>query len=219
MTLGDLKALVRGNIARTDKDDLIPTWINKGLRRIARDHDWRALDTWVELQTTAGQDFVTLPSNLRLLWLVRADARLIEELHPVELEQLQPDRTVVLRGRPVAYAQSGTTLRIYPAPDRTYTVQLFYSRWPAPLVSNTDEPEIPGIDDALEGAATHEAYMHMQLYEDAREWFARYRGALAEAVAVDARRPAWVPGRVGRFLPTPTFSPDPALDPLVKRVV
>lgn len=230
MTFAELIEAVRGNIGdRLDKDDVIRRAINWALRRACRDHDWRALDTRAERTTTPGVNYVELPADLRVLWAVRCDGKLMVEVHPMELEQLVRDSNVRYLSRPYVYVQTGASvegattsaraIRVYPIPDSTYTLEIYYNRWAKPLQNDSDEPEIPGIDDAIVAAATADVWMHMQQYEDASSWLSRYASELQAARSDDMERPGWRPGIAGRYVRSlPPSGGDPALDPFVKRV-
>lgn len=226
MTLSEMVAVVAGNIGRADKNDLIPMWLNWTQRRLAKMHDFRALDTMASLQTTVGQDMLNLPLDVRVLWWVRIDGKLVAELHPMELERLIRDRTQVTSAKPRVYAQTSPmpgsadatkALRLWPVPDSVYGVEIAYSRWPKEMTQPTDEPEIPDADDVLIAGATVEAFLHLQQYEDAATWMARFRGEAETLIDTDRRRAGWAPGsEIARKLPRVHVSADPALDPFVK---
>lgn len=218
MNFGELQQAVLDVVQRSDKDSVVKRSINWGVDRIARDHDCRILQTYRDdLSTTPNTRIVPLPSDLRVLHFVRVDGRIVHEIHPRELQSLEPNKQVESHARPRVFAQrgdsSGLVLDFWPVPDSEYTVELFYSRRPTPMVEDEDEPSIKHADRVIVAAGAYEVFLSIQDFESAIVWRNSYKNRLQEFAREDSRRDDWLPGRRYPVFP----SPDPAFDPFVRR--
>jgi hypothetical protein len=134
-----------------DDSDPLDTWINAALHQIESRADWRFLQmTASGIAITTGQNVVTAPSDFLRPYKLRDTT---EETGSggvgYDLEYWNPsrfDREVENEhylGKPEVFTVWNNNILIWPVADTSRTFSLYYQRFLADLVNETDEPAIP----------------------------------------------------------------------------
>ena len=176
-TLSEVRDLVVGTTGRDDKTSLIDSYINFGLKELARRHRWRELQEQTDIAITDGEDSVALPSDFHQLVMARlidgTNSRKIKVRSQFWLSQryVKPDE--LAKRKPAWGYLRGGKLHLIPTSDGSYTVRLNYSKRPATLSSNDTIP-IEGSDAALEAYATYRVFKALEQFESSQQWFGEW---------------------------------------------
>lgn len=137
-TYSDLQTAVANWLHRSDLTALIPDFIMIAEARLSGDLQARTMETRTTLTTTAGNAYVTVPSDLLEMH------RLIIKTDPVQVlsyrspDELQTDYPYSTTGKPAVFAILGSEMQLAPIPDAVYTLELAYKqRIPALSSTNT----------------------------------------------------------------------------------
>lgn len=151
-TAGDVATSVKrqfgdeSGVQITDAD--IFRWINSGVREI--------VSMIQPIKATATQDLVSgtyqysLPEteNIHLIETVWIDGSRITNYSFAQFEQiiLENGSTTRAKGKPQMYTEFAGQLILWPTPDAAYTggLQVFYSKYPAPVI---DSSSLLGLPD------------------------------------------------------------------------
>lgn len=133
-------------------DSLIKLWINDVINELAGSDNWPWLEKGPEpITVDAGEAEIILPDDCAKplkLQMPSNDINLFRERHDMLLDTYSTDVTE-LTGTPERYAMWGTTatgipkIRLFPTPDREYSLNLWYQKVPEPLDSINDLPPFP----------------------------------------------------------------------------
>lgn len=182
-TLNDLIEEVLGHqFAPSQYRGYIETKINQGQEYVAAQLDARVLMRIRNITTENGTVEYSLPLNFQRLYNVAIidDAGQAIPLNAEGLNQF--DAQPPSAGQPVAYNIDRTLLRLYPTPDREYTVRLRYYRLPERLVNPNDVPELPPeYWDLLTSFALWHCYERENDYQAAQYYKARFDEDLDKA--------------------------------------
>lgn len=175
-TYTELKATISDFLNRDDTDAPVPTWIGLAEADMQRKiRHWRQ-----EKRSTAGIDtqYSTLPADfIEAIRFYNTDT----DTQPLELisqwELLDRKRKASnVSGSPTYYAITAGEIEVYPVPDGTYNMELYYFGRVAPLSDSVAANWILTYhpDVYLYGALMHTA---MYLKDDARlqGWAALYQ--------------------------------------------
>ena len=99
------------------------------------------------------------------------------------------DLTTAGPARPSHYCIFSTSIEIYPAPDKEYTVKLRRSKWPAELTSDEDKSELNQKDDLLIALTISWALYHLNNVERGNAYWAMFRSMVKEAVDAQTTKP------------------------------
>lgn len=141
MQLSELKTLLK-RTGFSDSDPL-SSWLNIGMNWVLDSRDWPFLIKLASDTVVAGTPAITLPTDFRrLITLKCVDTN--NKLDPMEITEFEreiSDPTVT--GPPMLYLVFGDLIDVYPTPDATYNMRLFYIKNIPALSLDTDEPELP----------------------------------------------------------------------------
>ena len=187
-TYTELKAAVADFLNRDDISATVPTFISLAEARMSRDiRHWR-----MEKRSTADLDtqYSAIPADfveVIRFYVTSNDTRPLELISQAELLDRKYKRNNT-SGAPAYYALTAGELEIYPVPDGTYSVELYYiSSIPALSDSNTSNWLLNYYADAyLYGSLVHSA---PYLKDDARAtvWAALYQSAI-DAINAESER-------------------------------
>lgn len=178
-TYAELKTAMADWLLRDDLESVIPSFIalaEADLQRKVR--HWR-----MEKRSTAEIDtqYSAIPADFVetvRFYVTSGDTQPLELISQAELLD-RKRKNMNTSGKPMFYALTAGEIEVYPAPDATYTAELYYiARIPALSDSNTTNWLLDGYRDAyLYGALIHSA---PYLKEDARiqTWAALYQNAV-----------------------------------------
>ena len=99
------------------------------------------------------------------------------------------DITTAGPARPSHYCVFSTSIEVYPAPDKEYTVKLRRSRWPAPLVTDEDVSQLNQKDDLLIALTISWALYHLNNVERGNAYWTMFRSMVKEAVDAQTTKP------------------------------
>lgn len=98
---------------------------------------WRALETTVDLTTTANSSFTNIPANLGILYDIRqvsvSPYAKVTYVHPYKLHDYVPQAAIYAFNRPRYYTWFGGKLWWYPIPDAVYTMTTWYYAKPTQM--------------------------------------------------------------------------------------
>lgn len=187
-TYAELKAAIADFLNRDDLSSVVPTFISLAEADIQRRvRHWR-----MEKRSTAELDtqYSAIPANfveVIRFYVTSNDTKPLELISQAELLD-RKRKNLNTSGSPSYYALTAGELEIYPVPDGTYDVELYYvSRIPALSDSNASNWLLEQYQDAyLYGALVHSA---PYLNDDARAavWAALYQSAI-DAINAESER-------------------------------
>lgn len=161
-TYSELKTAVANFLARDDLTDRIPEFIALAEARMGRELETRSQEKRATATLTSGDAFVSLPTDLRSIRLVKLNTSPTETLEyytPNKLSELYSDG---ISGKPRGYTIIGSEIKFGPTPDSSYTAEIVYIEgMPALSDSNTSNTTLTRHPDAyLYGAlATASVYL------------------------------------------------------------
>lgn len=187
-TYTELKTAIADFLNRDDLSAAVPTFISLAEADMQRRvRHWR-----MEKRSTAELDtqYSAIPADfveVIRFYVTSNDTRPLELISQAELLDRKAKRSNA-SGAPAYYALTAGELEIYPVPDGTYDVELYYvSRIPALSDSNASNWMLEQYQDAyLYGALVHSA---PYLKDDARVtvWAALYQNAI-DAINAESER-------------------------------
>jgi hypothetical protein len=133
-------------------DSLIRLWINDVINELAGADNWPWLETGpVEIETVSGEALLQLPSDCAKPMKIQfpgSNINLFRERHDLLLDKYATD-VEKETGQPERYAMWGTSaegvpsIRLFPVPNGSYSLRLWYQRVPQPLNTIDDLPPFP----------------------------------------------------------------------------
>ena len=176
-TYAELQTVIADFLDRDDQTERIKTFIDLAEAEINRRvRHWR-----LENRATAEVDnrYSALPADfvepIRLH--LETDQRPIELVSSMEMQSMRENRDT--SGKPTSYALTQGEIELYPTPDTTYELEMYYyAKLPALSTSQATNVILQNFPDAyLYGALIHSAPF---LGEDARmqTWSALFQNAI-----------------------------------------
>lgn len=157
----------------------VGTYVNDGLKELARRLDLPLAETRSALSLTAGTATVSLPSNFVRLESVfdETDEVALREVSPEDLDGMGDDR-----GTPLYFALDGQNIAFYPVPDTTTATRFYlrYSALPADLTGT--DPVTGTIPDDYADLLVAWARYKMFRFEDDAEMSAFWRNEFEDTV-------------------------------------
>lgn len=171
-TYSELKDAVANSLARTDLTSQIPDFITLAEARLSRELETRDQEKRVRANLTSGDEFTSLPTDLREIRQVKLNTTpntVLEYMSPVSLDSTYPSTGT---GKPQAYSVVGSELKLRPIPDSGYTAEIVYIGGLSALSdTNTSNQMLSRHPDAYLTGALVEAYLYLmddqraQLYD------------------------------------------------------
>lgn len=142
----DLKTTVLAHqFSSANYSALIDKWLNEGVKKVYRRSNMRVGQTTSTINTVAGTNSYSLPSDFNSFISLRNTSITPNE----ELDELSASdfdaNTDSSVGTPYLFSVYGSTLYIYPTPQSAGTLVLRY--WKLPTDMTTDNDEVPLPDD------------------------------------------------------------------------
>lgn len=125
-TYSELKTAIANFLARDDLTDRIPEFIALAEGRMGRMLESRSQEKRATATLTASDAFVSLPTDLRSIRLVKLNTNPIEVLEyytPAKLDETYSSTAI---GKPRGYTVIGTEIKFAPTPDSGYTAEIVY---------------------------------------------------------------------------------------------
>lgn len=123
----ELQASVASFLARSDLTAQIPDFISLAEARMAREMEARSQEKRATATLISGDAFVSLPTDLRSIRLVKLNTNPTEVLEyytPVRANEIYSNNA---SGRPKGYTIIGGEIKFAPTPDSDYTAEIVYS--------------------------------------------------------------------------------------------
>ena len=126
-------------LKRADLTDFVPDFIALAEGQMSADLDSRSMEARATLSTTAGNAYVTLPTDmLEMLRLKITSTEPVAVLKYRSPDQIDDDYPRASTGQSKVFTVIGSELQLAPVPDQAYTLELAYmQRIPALSASNT----------------------------------------------------------------------------------
>ena len=182
LTRGNIKTRVQLHTGRTDKDTLIEYTCDDLLKEACNEHDFEYVIENTEVQTTATQAYVDLPSGFLTLVsatvIEKADGTNVDRVWDLYVKGRQWWQSHVIdagnwsSGTPVYGMLDIANDKLYLAkiPDDTiYYIKLYYTVYPSFTDDSTANP-IPLLDNWLVRKCTEEVFDSIEQFRDAKKW-------------------------------------------------
>ena len=125
-TYAELKTAIANFLARDDLTDRIPEFISLAEARMSRELGTRSQTKRANATLSAGDAFVSLPTDLRSIRSVKLNTTPAEVLEYYTPMALDSHYTSNATGKPRAYTIFGSEIKFAPTPDSAYTAELIY---------------------------------------------------------------------------------------------
>ena len=203
-TKSALITLINQYIGRADLSDFTDDFLNMAIYRVARSHNWRALqaDAKIDLVAdTASYDFPTsgVDGNaitIKNILSARLDdnaasgrsVTVVAWIPAERFDLLYPDYEQVTAARPRVGSDWRKKIVLYPRPDSgDYDLLLRVDCWPQPMTNDTDTLVFGDhVADAVIAAACAEAFLSTDEQDKATYWEQVLERKIRAAALADA---------------------------------
>lgn len=185
-TYTTLQAAVASWLARSDLTSQIPDFIMLAEAKLNRSLRTRQME---QRSTAAAAEYMALPTlflEMRNIKTTGTPVYTLEQRAPFEMDALDDGST----GRPSRYAIIANQIRLAPAPDSTYTLEIDYWESIPPLASNSTNWLLDAAPDVYLYGALLEASAY--ILDDPRIplWMDAYTRTINQLQTAD-RRARW----------------------------
>jgi hypothetical protein len=190
MNYATLKSNIAAFLARDDLTAQIPTFIDLAEARMSRELETRAQERRARATVPAGQEFVSLPTDLRALRLIRTTGSpsiVLDYMTPEVLFAAWPNSTT---GTPREYSVIGCDIVLRPIPDAEMALELVYGEAAQAVTSLSDSQTTTILSrhpDAYLYGALAQAYVYLQ-DESRAQWFDSALSRTMQEVRKDMNR-------------------------------
>tara|TARA_R110000765_G_scaffold93492_2_gene176304 strand:+ start:1598 stop:2227 length:630 start_codon:yes stop_codon:yes gene_type:complete len=125
-TFTELKTAVDNWLARTDLAGRAPEFIALAEARMNREIETRSQETRITSTLTAGDEYVSLPNDVRRIRHVRLNTSPITNLSFMTPLVIDRTHSSTGQGKPQNYSVIGTEIYFRPIPDAAYTAEIAY---------------------------------------------------------------------------------------------
>lgn len=136
-TYTDLQTSVANWLHRSDLNALIPDFIALAEAKLSGDLQARSMEVRTTLTTTAGNAYVTLPTDMLEMHRLTVKSDPVYVLSYRSPDELQQDYPYSTTGKPAVFAILGGEMQLAPIPDSAYTLELVYKQ-KIPALSNSN---------------------------------------------------------------------------------
>lgn len=122
----ELKTSIANFLARDDLTTQIPDFISLAESRMSREMNARSQEKRATATLVSGDAYVSLPTDLRSIRLVKLNTspkEVLEYYTPAKLDELYASNA---QGKPRAYTIIGGEIKFAPEPDSSYTAEIVY---------------------------------------------------------------------------------------------
>ncbi len=138
----ELKTSIANFLARDDLTTQIPDFISLAESRMSREMNARSQEKRATATLVSGDAFVSLPTDLRSIRLVKLNTspkEVLEYYTPAKLDELYPSNA---QGKPRAYTIIGGEIKFAPEPDSSYVAEIVYQEGVPDLSDSNTTNEI-----------------------------------------------------------------------------
>jgi hypothetical protein len=179
-TYAELQTAVSNFLARSDVTDRIPEFISLAEARMSRELNSRSQEKRATAATISGDEFISLPTDLRKIRLVKLNLDPVVVLEYAAPKDYYETYASSGGGRPKYYTVIGSEIAVRPVPDSIYTLELIYGEDIDSLSdSNTTNTILSRHPDVYLYGSLSAAYLY--LMDETRA--AQYDGLFGRAIA------------------------------------
>lgn len=174
LTLADFVLQLKINLGNRDDlgDDVLTTFVNNAINRVARQHSFVEYERYVTHKVTTGSRYLDLPDDYRDCFSVSvingASSRMLKRLSIRNWEYYIPYPERYATGEIIYYVVWRNNLEFWRIPDKDYDINMRMTFWPTPLLAATDTCDFTHKDDIILHYAVSEAFMALRMPEDAK---------------------------------------------------
>ncbi len=132
-TYAELQTAVKNWGKRSDLDSIIPDFIRLAELRVNRNLRIRKMETRVQTDTVANQEYYGLPTNFVQMRSFKLNTAPLTDLDYLTPERMDTVWAGSQTGQPKAYTIVGDEVRLGPKPDGVYTMEMLYWQKPTAL--------------------------------------------------------------------------------------
>ena len=125
-TYAELKTAIANFLARDDLTATIPTFIQLAEGRMSRELETREQEKRATTSLTSGDQYVTLPVDLREVRSVKLNTNPVKVLSYYSPTSLDASYGTDAAGRPEGYSIVGAEMKVRPIPDSAYEMEILY---------------------------------------------------------------------------------------------
>lgn len=196
LSFSEMKSLVTMHVGNRDEwsdvdgADFFGIWVNQAYKEVcATDFKKKIpqLETSATSSTSAGVAYISSPARcLAIRTVLNSTSSSTLEWTPLEEYLDKTDRaTTSSRGVPSKWTRSGERLYLYPTPDSTYSITVYYKQYPVALSGDGDYTAIDSVwDEPIVVLATYKAFAHMNESENAKIVLAEYQRLAGNILSV-----------------------------------
>tara|TARA_R100001440_G_scaffold10579_2_gene19255 strand:- start:6918 stop:7541 length:624 start_codon:yes stop_codon:yes gene_type:complete len=180
-TYSELQTAIANFLARDDLTSRIPEYIELAEARMSRELDTRSQEKRATAPTAASDEFISLPTDLRKIRLVKLNTDPIDVLEYASPQDYYETYSSSGGGRPKIYTVIGTEIALRPIPDSVMTVEIIYSEDISSLSdSNTTNTILTRHPDAYLYGSLHSAYLFLLDEARSNQYDALFTRVMAE---------------------------------------
>ena len=180
-TYAELQTAIGNFLARSDLTDRIPEFISLAEARMSRELNSRSQEKRVTAATISSDEFISLPTDLRKIRLVKLNTNpiiVLDYAAPTDFYTTYPSSG---GGRPKYYTVIGSEIALRPIPDSVYTVELIYGEDIAALSSsNTTNTILTRHPDSYLYGSLSAAYIYLMDEARASQYDTLFSRAIVE---------------------------------------
>jgi hypothetical protein len=178
-TYTELQTALGNFLARSDLADRLPEFISLAEARMSRELETRSQEKRATAVTTSGDEFISLPTDLRSIRLVKLNTDPVDVLDYASPKDYYEAYSTSGGGRPKYYTVIGAEIAMRPIPDSSYTIEIIYSENVSALSdANLTNTVLTRHPDVYLYGALSAAYIY--LMDEARA--AQYDGLFSRAI-------------------------------------
>ena len=194
-----LLSLVNQAIGQTDLSSVTDDYLNFGMYRVARSHNWRILQAEAEVTVASASMSGAFPTTstsgatIAVKSIMSARIGATSAVHHIawipssRFDLLYPDAANETTGRPKYACDWNRIVRWYPKANAAYVMKLRINCWPQPM---TDDASGFRFDDwcadAVVAACVVETFMATNQHDKATAWLQIFKDKIGAAAAADA---------------------------------
>lgn len=180
-TYSELQTTIANFLARSDLTTQIPDFITLAEARMSRELDTRSQEKRAIAPTVAGDEFISLPTDLRKIRLVKLNTDPLDVLEYMAPKDYYETYATSGGGRPKIYTLVGTELALRPIPDSVLNVEIIYSEDIASLsASNATNTVLTRHPDTYLYGSLFAAHMYLMDEQRAQQYDALFTRAMEE---------------------------------------
>ena len=184
----NLQTAVANFLARSDLTAQIPDFIAMAEARMSRELETRSQEKRSTAALTAGNEYISLPTDLREVREVKLNTSpltVLKYYSPVALDEQYASNG---QGKPQGFSIVGDEMKLRPIPDTSYSVEIVYiGSIEALSATNLTNNVLTRSPDAYLYGALAEAYAYLLDETRAAQYMQRFNTALEE-IKVDEQR-------------------------------